>query len=266
MKEQNRFWRVISPLIVQMGISFLVSLGITVVLLWRSGAGTIRQMNEELYRYGALIQGITALGTIPFLSVMFHRDRILEKQRENETNQKAAIWKYAAIVVLSAALCIGVNNLMIMGKISTVGKEYVEMLEGLYSAPLMVQMVCLVLLTPLCEELVYRGLIFKRVRESTSFVRASFFSALIFGLMHMNLVQMLYGFFLGLVFAYLYEKYGSFKAPVLAHMTANFVSVAGTHYQWFDWMMETPVRIGTGTVLCAAAAATVYVWMERYTG
>ncbi len=30
----------------------------------------------------------------------------------------------------------------------------------------------------------------------------------------MNMIQMIYGFLLGMVFCYIYEKYGSVKAPV----------------------------------------------------
>ena len=97
----------------------------------------------------------------------------------------------------------------------------------------------------------------------TTYFQAAFHSALVFGIMHMNLIQMFYGFFLGIVFAYAYEKYGSVKAPIAAHMAANLVSVLGTNYNWFTWMMEDPMRIGVITVICAAVAATMFVFMQR---
>lgn len=305
MEEQNRqtqpvrypeppgryLWRLTSPLIVQLGISFVVSMaagfifgGLYIMqqyditaevmnnakqmeMIWgklMEDYGQLsRGMAEEMYKYGAFTQGLTAFFTIPVLWVMFHRDRLRDKLRGFVPNKKAALWKYGAVIVLGASLCVGINNLMIIGNISTVGDEYVTMMEGFYSAPLAVQIVSLVILVPICEELVFRGLIFKRIRETSSYRRAAFHSALIFGLMHMNLVQMFYGFFLGFVFAYLYEKYGSVKAPVLAHITANLVSVTGMYYQWFDWMLEEKLRIGVITVLCAALASTMYVLIQR---
>lgn len=305
MEEQNRqtppigypeppgryFWRIASPLVVQLIVSFIVSMaagvifggiyvmqhyGITAEMMsnaeqmemisekFMADYAQISQgMAEEMYKYGAFTQGLTAFFTIPVLWVMFHKDRLRDKIIGFVPNKKAALWKYGAIIVLGASLCVGVNNLMIIGNISTVGDEYVTMMEGLYSAPFIIQIVSLAILVPVCEELVFRGLIFKRIRETSSYRRAAFHSALIFGLMHMNLVQMLYGFFLGFVFAYLYEKYGSVKAPILAHITANFVSVTGMHYQWFDWMLEEKLRIGVITVLCAALASTMYVLIQR---
>ena len=44
-------------------------------------------------------------------------------------------------------------------------------------------------------------------------------SALMFGLYHGNLVQAIYGFVLGYLAVYIYEKYGSLKASILFHAT-----------------------------------------------
>lgn len=305
MEQQNRqtppqgypespgksLWRIISPLVVQFGISMIMSMiigavfgvmylmnhyGITEDILHnpvqlqsiseqilKDSMAVTQDMQKQLYRYGAFTQGLTALATIPFLAVMFHRDRIREKIKGFALNKKAALWKYPAVLILGGSLCVGLNNLMLIGNISTIGEEYVEMMEALYSAPFIVQVVSLAILVPVCEELVFRGLIFKRIRETSSFHRAAFHSALIFGLMHMNLVQTLYGFAMGMVFAYVYEKYGSIKAPVAAHMTANFISVAGTQLQWFRWMEEAPMRMGVVTVIAATVAATMYVLIQR---
>ena len=46
-------------------------------------------------------------------------------------------------------------------------------------------------------------------------------SALLFGAIHGNLVQMLYGTIMGIIMAILYEKYGKLLAPILFHGAAN---------------------------------------------
>ena len=46
-------------------------------------------------------------------------------------------------------------------------------------------------------------------------------SALIFGLVHANLVQFLYAVVLGCLLAFLYEKTGFFYVPVLGHIAAT---------------------------------------------
>ena len=79
----------------------------------------------------------------------------------------------------------------------------------------------------------------------------------------MNMVQMIYGFILGMMLAYVYEKYGSVKAPVLAHATMNLLSVTATQIGLMDWLMADIMRIGTVTVLCASVAASMFVFMQR---
>ena len=73
----------------------------------------------------------------------------------------------------------------------------------------------------------------------------------------MNLVQMLYGFLLGLMLAYVYEKYGSLKAPVAAHMAMNLLSVLATRYGLYNWMLKDI------TVVCAMIASTMFVLIQR---
>lgn len=46
-------------------------------------------------------------------------------------------------------------------------------------------------------------------------------SALIFGGLHGNWVQAVYGTLMGILLAWVYEKYAGFLAPVLVHMVAN---------------------------------------------
>lgn len=220
-------------------------------------------VTKEAYRLSSYMEGAAALVTIPILLVMFHRDRVRERLVGFTPNKKAPIWKYIAVALLSGALCVGVNNLLIIGNITTSSDQYESVMNGFYSAPLVVQAVSLGVLVPICEELVFRGLVFQRLRMRGGFLSAALYSAVIFSLLHGNMVQMIYALVLGVVYAYMYEKYGSVKAPILAHIVANLISVFGTHYQWFDWMAKDPMRIGIITVACGTIASSMYVWMQR---
>lgn len=82
------------------------------------------------------------------------------------------------------------------------------------------------LLIPVAEELIFRGVVFKRLKLYIGAVPAIIFSALIFGIMHVNLVQCLYAAVLGLGLALLYEKTNLFCIPVIGHIAANLVAVA----------------------------------------
>ena len=132
------------------------------------------------------------------------------------TNKKAPFWKYGAVIAISAAMCVALNNLIIISNLASISDGYEETSTALYSAPLEMQLLCLVVLIPICEELVFRGLMFKRMRERSGFLYAAVYSALVFGLFHGNIVQMVYGFILGMLLAYMYEKYGYYKDDVKA--------------------------------------------------
>ena len=65
------------------------------------------------------------------------------------------------------------------------------------------------------------------------------------------------------VFCYIYEKYGSVKAPVAAHIAVNLLSVFATPFHLFDWLLQEPMRAGVITVICAAVASSMYLFIQR---
>lgn len=293
-KPENRFLRIWGPVLIKwgigMGVSFLaVMVFESFTILKKSGidlhavqsmaqvqdiiyrtmldtnasAELAAQAAEEMMKYTTPIEGITAFLTIPVLLVMFHRDTIRGKLAGFIPNNKAALWKYGAVFVLTAAMTLGLNNLIEISGIMAASEGYENTMDSLYSASLPVQIVCLGLLIPVCEELVFRGLMFRRLRQGGSFLPAALYSSVVFGFLHVNLVQMMYGFFLGFTFCYLYEKYGSVKAPVFAHISSNILSVLLTELKAMEWMAAEPLRMGVITVFCASAASAMYVLIQR---
>lgn len=280
----KRMWYVWYPVIIKIAVSGIITSMLMVVFqalseveaLSTGGLGAMmenmrdmdaqQELQEDFARLLKSLEipcGIaSAVITIPVLGFFFHRDRKRERQR-NLAVRKAVFWKYPAIFILAATLCLGLNNLIQLAGLAELSSSYEETMEVFYSPPLMLQLFYLVLLTPICEELTFRGLMFRRMREEYPFVQAALFSSLIFAFLHGNIVQAPYGFIMAMLFAYMYEKYGSLKAPVLGHMAANLFSVLGTQYGWFDWMFEDVMRVGIVTVLCAAVGSTMFVLIQR---
>lgn len=75
------------------------------------------------------------------------------------------------------------------------------------------------------EELLYRGIMYQAFRKR-SVLTGIVVSALAFGLMHMNLNQMMYAIYLGVIFALLVEATGSFVSSMVLHMLFNAVNTA----------------------------------------
>lgn len=281
----KHMWSIWSPLLIKFGISLITSMVFSLALIWRYLAGQrilgdtqalvefmnnadkMQEMSAQVLKwavdFAVPMEGLAALVTIPVFLFLMHRDWVKERVMTGEIPvKKAPLWKYPFIMGIAAAMCLGLNNLIVLTNISSYSTSYEDTMEMLYQPSLGMQIVCLGILMPVCEELAYRGLMYRRMRTQIKFLPAALYSSAIFAITHGNLVQSLYGFLMGMMLSYVYEKYGSAMAPVIGHITANVLSVAGTYFRWFDWMLEEGIRIGTVTVLCAAAASTIYVLMQ----
>ncbi len=77
------------------------------------------------------------------------------------------------------------------------------------------------LLGPIAEELTFRGMTFEYARRSLGFWGANIVQAVLFGIMHMNPMQGVYTFILGMVFGYVYYVTGNIFVPILLHIFYN---------------------------------------------
>jgi len=74
------------------------------------------------------------------------------------------------------------------------------------------------------EELIFRGVLFRYLRKN-GYVFAAVISSLVFGLMHMNFLQLFFASGMGLFFTYIYEKYGKLRYCILLHVMNNSIPV-----------------------------------------
>ena len=88
----------------------------------------------------------------------------------------------------------------------------------------MVSLIEYVILAPLFEELVFRGLLFAILRRKFRFLPAGLISAMIFGLAHgYGVVGLISVCWSGVLWAWIYEKTGSLGPGILAHAINNFL-------------------------------------------
>lgn len=87
------------------------------------------------------------------------------------------------------------------------------------SPVLMILAVCIV--GPIAEELVFRGMIFGKLRRAFSFWPAAIISGIMFGVFHMNIMQGVYASVLGVLLAYVYEKTQTVFGSIFFHIVFN---------------------------------------------
>jgi membrane protease YdiL (CAAX protease family) len=89
---------------------------------------------------------------------------------------------------------------------------------------LVVGAVVVIAVAPVCEELFFRGVLFRVLRMRMSFWVAGIVDGIIFGLVHGDLVVAPVLAFLGLVFCYVYERTGTLYATIALHALNNSIS------------------------------------------
>ena len=109
--------------------------------------------------------------------------------------------------------------------------NYVKLMEmsGLMENPL-ITILYGILLGPVLEELCLRGVCFGFLEKSN--VKPIFMiliSGILFGIMHMNLVQGIYASVLGFFLGFMRYKYRSLKITVVAHILFNLMGTYGDH-------------------------------------
>jgi membrane protease YdiL (CAAX protease family) len=83
------------------------------------------------------------------------------------------------------------------------------------------QVIAVVVAAPICEEVVFRGLVFTRLKKGMATWVALILQALAFGLMHGQILWISYAFVTGIVIGLLFEAYDSLFAPLLFHFAVN---------------------------------------------
>ncbi len=78
-----------------------------------------------------------------------------------------------------------------------------------------------VLVAPISEELIFRGVTLRYASKAMPFFLANIFQAFLFGLFHGNMVQGTYAFVVGLFCGYVCMKGGSIYLSILFHMLFN---------------------------------------------
>ena len=103
-------------------------------------------------------------------------------------------------------------------------ESYQELYESILPGNSIVAFVVTAFLAPVGEELIFRGVTISVMEEHLSFWIVNVVQAFLFGLYHMNLVQFLYAFAIGMVLGSVYKKYRNIKACILVHATINLLA------------------------------------------
>ncbi|HJD74471.1 hypothetical protein GGR06_003840 [Bacteroides reticulotermitis] len=113
-----------------------------------------------------------------------------------------------------------------------------------------VGIVTIALVGPVFEEILFRGAITKVLLERYSPGKAILFSALVFGIFHLNPAQIIPAFLIGLLFAWTYYKTRSLIPCIVMHVVNNSFSVyTNIQYPEFKYIDDLFAQISNNSFL-----------------
>ena len=135
--------------------------------------------------------------------------------------KKDWLW-YLPLLVSGTAAALALNFLAGFVQAASYDASYTQVAQTQYAVPLWLGLIAYGIVSPLVEEGVFRGILYLKCRRYLGRkLPAALLSALLFGILHGNVVQGVYGFFMGMLIIWFYERYDSFLAPVLVHAASN---------------------------------------------
>ena len=170
---------------------------------------------ENGWLMGSIILGSQIL-TIAFFLWKQHDSYAIGGLRQSLSPAKVLGW--------SALLIVGIMlfNSLINDSMGKAFPNSLDTYSGIFSAfknPIM--LFCLSIGAPLCEELFFRGILERKLLEAFSPKVAIVVSALVFAVYHLNIVQGVNAFIIGLFFGWLYYRTRSLWPSILCHFIMN---------------------------------------------
>ena len=233
----GRIWGLIYPMLLYLGVTFAVEFifMIVVAVLGISRYGvTDRAQLYDFIMNATMSQALSmtllaGLATAPILIFIYIRDN--NKDRRNGTFVKYKlnnILKYLLIIPFGVFNMLWANYFvallqLVMPKFML--ESYTDTQQIIEGGGFLIQLLTAGIVAPIVEELIFRGLVYRRTKKMTGTIAAAILSAALFGVFHGNWVQAPYAFIIGIVAVFVYEKFKSIVAPIMLHMSANILSV-----------------------------------------
>lgn len=219
MPSFQKAFEILSPLLVYWAVQLVVYNA-----LYYFVVGYLDYGSRGLSRLSVYLNAAAAIATWPFLSYFYKKSGTSDTshvitRRKNRKFQK----EWILVAAYAISMGVGLNGLVAYLQLANLSGSFRQVADTQYSVPLSVGLVVYGILTPFTEELLFRGVIYNRIRKYFPVTIAIVFSSVIFGCYHGNIVQLLYALIMGVVMALLYEYYGLFHAPLLFHCCANII-------------------------------------------
>jgi uncharacterized protein len=242
MKSLNKYFAIFLPIVVLFGIYIGAGILLALVII------LINIMNSVHFNWGSFINGNASLGMLLFDDRYFTIDithgfmklfivlitvgssfifflwfkKENSKYIDSKISSIISVNKICTLMFLSLGyqfFAIGITNL-VMPHFDIVLSHNNPMNHYIDGNQIVV-IIYMVLIFPVLEELIFRGVILAKASKVLPFIGANIIQALLFGLLHMNIVQGIYTFIAGLLLGYIAYKFKTIFASIILNCFLN---------------------------------------------
>lgn len=271
-KKIGYFFLALSPAIASLILQLVLSLvyvlivGVIEMVSYMGQHPGATQAELEMIYNSAIIRNLTGgvfayhLLSLPIFGLWYYFGCKKPKLKQSFQNMT---WKAAIIAVLGGVvMCLLSTGIVGIEQyfLPEIVENYVDMIESVDIGNDVLSTIAAVCLAPIGEELVCRGLVLYYAKKSLPrFFMANILQAAMFGLMHMNWVQGIYAFAIGLMLGYLVERYHSLLPAMLLHFVVNFSTTFWIDKAFF-WVPDELYAYAIMFVVTLALTLLLVLW------
>lgn len=179
---------------------------------------------QEIYMVKQLI---SSGATVPFLVSLYKQDMYTEKvvYGKQKLNPGEYLLQMALVAASAGAFGVVLNNFIAMTPLVEVSAGFQTANENFFAGGILLEILASCVVVPVAEELLFRGIVQKRASMMAGEKMGILCSALLFGVIHMNLVQFIYATLLGGLLAVVVAKTRRVSLAVVGHAAANLIAI-----------------------------------------
>ena len=214
-------WKCLYPIGIHFAISQILSYLGMYLLVWRTGADI-----NAYYQQALLLTGLTGLlAAVPCVGL--YRGDYRRRNLAGITGIPQNTGKEAIVFLVIGAFLGQYGNILVGLFQQYLNPEVYQETQSLISEGKSIWSLIfwMGIVAPFAEEVIFRWLVFLRLRDNMGVVTAALLSGLAFGIYHMNLLQGVYATIMGVFFALILEWSGKLFSSVLLHIGANVWSL-----------------------------------------
>ncbi len=270
MNKVANFFKSILPILLVIVLQFFLCLLTNVIDVVRVGGGLSGIGNAF---YNTLLGSYGEAIPSPYFDVLYgvlcivifglwYRSSFIVPYRDKKRTDVVRGFSFHTIVSI-VFLAIGLYYVadLVVNAAAALQPAWMDAYDALmndagYQNPSFLLIVYSVILAPIAEELIFRGLTMRYARIALPFWLANIWQALLFGLYHGNFMQGLYAFVIGLFLGFVAHRGRGIRYSIPVHIVFNFIGLFFSGLIGITLELNYPIAI-----LCGVALTIFAVWL-----